>query len=76
MLLAMHGLTRSAHTAGRVLVFSTGIIINDLFKKQQETDPSKTIILLTFARFHAQMSLDLLEKKNMEIFALFEKIPF
>ena len=62
MLLAMHGLTRSAYTAGRVLDFSTGIRINDLFKKQQETDKSETIILLKLAHFHAQMSLEILEK--------------
>ena len=62
MLLAMHSLTRSAHTAGRVLDFSTEIRTNDMFKKRQETDQSKTIILLTLARFHAQMSLEILEK--------------
>ena len=54
---------------------STGIRINDMFKKQQETDQSKTIILLSLGHFHAQMSLKILEK-NMEICALFVKIPF
>ena len=57
----MHGLTRSAHTAGRGLDFSTGSRINDMFKKQQETDQSKTI-LLTLAHFHAHMSPKILEK--------------
>ena len=45
-----------------------------MFKKQQETDQSKTIILLSLGHFHAQMSLKILEK-NMEICALFVKIP-
>ena len=62
MLLAMHGLTGSAHTAGRGLDFSTRSRINDMFKKQQETDQSKTIILLTLAHFHAHMSPKILEK--------------
>ena len=35
MFLAIHGLTRSAQTAGRVLGFSTGIRMNDMFKQQQ-----------------------------------------
>lgn len=34
----MHGLTRSAQTAGRVLGFSTGIRLNDVFKQQQAKD--------------------------------------
>ena len=62
MLLAMHGLTISAHTAGRGLDFSTGSRISDMFKKQQETDQSKTIILLTLAHFHAKMSPKILGK--------------
>ena len=41
MFLAMHGLTRSAQTAGRVLGFSTGTRVNDIFKKQQATDQRK-----------------------------------
>ena len=41
MILAMHGLTRSAQTAGRVLGFSTRTRINDIFKKQQATDQRK-----------------------------------
>ena len=41
-----------------------------MFKKQQETDQSKTIILLSLGHFHAQMSLKILEK-NMEMCALF-----
>ena len=48
----MHGLTRSAHTAGRGLDFSTGSRINDMFKKQQETDQSKTIILTLLIFMH------------------------
>lgn len=35
MFLSMHGLTRSAQTAGRVLGFSTGTRLNDAFKQQQ-----------------------------------------
>lgn len=31
----MHGLTRSAQTLGRVLGFSTGTRMNDVFKQQQ-----------------------------------------
>ena len=50
----------STHTPGRVLDLSTGIRINDMFKKQQETDQSKTIILLFLGHFHAQMSLKIL----------------
>ncbi|KAJ7359061.1 hypothetical protein OS493_019973 [Desmophyllum pertusum] len=38
MFLSMHGLTRSAQTAGRVLGFSTGIRLNDVFKQQQAKD--------------------------------------
>jgi len=35
MFLSMHGLTRSAQTAGRVLGFSTGTRLNDAFRQQQ-----------------------------------------
>ena len=38
MFLAMHGLTRSAQTLGRVLGFSTGIRMNDNFRQQQAND--------------------------------------
>ena len=39
MSLAMHGLNRSAPTAGQVLGFSTGTRTNDMFK-QQTNDPT------------------------------------
>ena len=52
MLLATHGLTISAHTAGRVLGLSTGTRINDMFSKQQATNQRKTVILLTLACFY------------------------
>ena len=35
MFLSMHGLTRSAQTLGRVLGFSQGTRMNDIFKQQQ-----------------------------------------
>ena len=62
------------HTRKSFIDVSTGIRINDMFKKQQETDQSKTILLSSLGHFHAQMSLKILEK-NMEICALFVKIP-
>ena len=34
----MHGLTRSAQTIGRVLGFSTGTRMNDMFKQQQANE--------------------------------------
>ena len=39
MFLDIHGLTRSAQTAGRVLDFSSGICMNDMFKQQQAKQP-------------------------------------
>ena len=41
MFLSMHGLTRSGQTVGRLLGFSTGIRLNDIFKKQQANDHLK-----------------------------------
>ena len=43
MFLAIHGLTRSAQTAGRVLGFSTGIRMNDMFKQQQEKNHKEVV---------------------------------
>lgn len=45
MFLAMHGLSSSAQTAGRVLGFSTGTKTNDMFKKQQANNQRKIITL-------------------------------
>ena len=39
MFLDIHGLNRSAQTAGRVLGFSSGICINGMFKQQQAKQP-------------------------------------
>ena len=39
----MHGLTRSAQTAGRVLGFSTGIHMNDMFKQQQAKNHKEAV---------------------------------
>ena len=43
MFLAVHGLTRSAQTAGRVLGFSTGIRMNDMFKQQQAKNHKEVV---------------------------------
>ena len=43
MFLAIHGLTRSAQTAGRVLGFSTGIRMNDMFKQQQAKNHKEVV---------------------------------
>ena len=43
MFLAIHGLTRSAQTAGRVLGFSTGIRMNDRFKQQQAKNHKEVV---------------------------------
>ena len=43
MFLAIHGLTRSAQTAGRVLSFSTGIRMNDMFKQQQAKNHKEVV---------------------------------
>ena len=43
MFLAIHGLTRSAQTAGRVLDFSIGIRMNDMFKQQQAKNHKEVV---------------------------------
>ncbi|XP_078363863.1 uncharacterized protein LOC144648103 [Oculina patagonica] len=43
MFLGMHGLTRSAQTAGRVLGFSTEIRMNDMFKQQQAKNHKEVV---------------------------------
>lgn len=43
MFLAMHGLTRSAQTAGRVLDFSTVWCLNDMFKQQQAKNHKEVV---------------------------------
>ena len=43
MFLAIHGLTRSAQTAGRVLGFSTGVRMNDMFKLQQAKNHKEVV---------------------------------
>ena len=43
MFLAIHGLTRSAQIAGRVLGFSTGIPMNDMFKQQQAKNHKEVV---------------------------------
>ena len=43
MFLAIHGLTRSVQTAGRVLGFSTGIRMNDMFKQQQAKNHKEVV---------------------------------